>query len=543
MSARVHPVTLEVVRNALYAIAEEMSVILMRSARSPLLKEAGDLSSALTDAQGRLIAQGRDIPIHLGVMGFTVKEFLRRVPADRLREGDVWFLNLPEVGGNHLPDVKAIRPVFAGGRLLAFAINLAHWADIGGAVPGSYVPWATECYQEGLRISPTRLFSAAGPDHEKIDLIVSNLRGRDERAGDIFAQFAANDVAARRLGELAARYGPDTLADCFEALHAASEAEMRAAIRAIPDGEWTGQDFLDDDGVDDRPLPIRVRVTVRGEEAWFDFAGSAPQARGPVNTTRFIACSAVYYAMKALIAPEVPPNDGCYRPLHVVVPPRSILDPDPDRPVVGGNHETSQRIVDAIFKALAPALPDRITAGGPTTSGVMIFGSRAPDGRWAIFYEVHGGGEGAMAARDGASAIRVHMSNVMNTPTEVIEAEYPIRVEEHALRVGSAGDGRHRGGLGFRRAYRVLAPSATLTTMLDRRVVPPWGVAGGREGEPFRITINPGTAAARDFGGKATALLGEGDLVLIETCGGGGYGPPAERPAEARERDRREGYV
>src|SRR5439155_124029 len=442
VSPAVHPVTLEVVRNALYAVAEEMSVILMRSARSPLLKEAGDLSSALTDAEGRLIAQGRDIPIHMGVMAFTVKEFLKRIPAGRLRPGDVWFLNLPEVGGNHLPDVKAIRPVFAGTRLVAFAINLAHWADIGGAVPGSYVPWATESYQEGVRISPVRLFSAAGPD-----------------------------------------------------------------------------------------------------EATFDFSGTAPQARGPVNTTYFIACSSVYYAIKTVAAPEVPPNDGCYRPLHVIVPPRNLLNADVDRPVVGGNHETSQRAVDAIFRALASALPDRVTASGPATSGVLIFGARTPDGRWAIFYETHGGGEGAGVARDGASAIRVYMSNVMNTPSEVVEAEYPLRVEEHALRPGSAGDGRHRGGLGFRRAYRVVAPEATLTSMLDRRVVPPWGVHGGRDGLPYRITLNPGTPGARDIGGKVSVRLTRGDLLLIETCGGGGFGPPADRSAEAREHDRREGYV
>lgn len=543
MTASVHPVTLEVVRNALYAIAEEMSVVLMRSARSPLLKEAGDLSSALTDAEGRLIAQGRDIPIHMGVMAFTVKEFLRRVPAGRLCEGDVWFLNLPEVGGNHLPDVKALRPVFAGGRLIAFAINLAHWADIGGAVPGSYVPWATECYQEGVRIPPVRLFSADGPDAEKIDLLLANLRGGEERRGDMLAQFAADDVAARRIAELVERYGADTLTACFDALHAASEAGMRAALRALPDGAWEGEDWLDDDGVDDRPLPIRVRVEIRGDTATFDFAGTAPQARGPVNTTPFIACSSVYYAMKTLAAPDVPPNDGCYRPLRVIVPPGTVLSADPDRPVVGGNHETSQRVVDAIFRALAPALPDRVSASGPTTSGVLIFGTRAPDGRWTILYEVHGGGEGATAARDGASAIRVHMSNVMNTPTEVIEAEYPLRVEEHALRPGSAGDGRRRGGLGFRRAYRVVAPEATLTTMLDRRVIPPWGALGGADGLPFRITINPGTPRARDLGGKASTRLAHGDVVLVETCGGGGFGPPGERAAEARERDRLEGLA
>jgi N-methylhydantoinase B len=542
-SATLSPITLEVVRNALYAIAEEMSVIVMRSARSPLLKEAGDLSSALTDSEGRLIAQGRDIPMHMGVMGFTVKEFLKRVPADRLAEGDVWFLNLPEVGGNHLPDVKAVRPVFFDGRLVAFAINLAHWADIGGAVPGSYVPSATECYQEGLRIAPIRLFSAAGPDREKIELILSNLRGRDEREGDMFAQFAANDVAARRLHELFARYGAGTVTACFEGLHADSEAQMRAALRTLPDGVWEGEDWLDDDGVEDRRIRIHVRIEKRGDEATFDFSGTDAQARGPVNTTYFIACSSVYYAMKALAAPDVPPNDGCYRPLRVIVPPGSVLRADPDRPVVGGNHETSQRVVDAIMKALAPVLPDRVAAGGPATAGLLIFGARNPDGRWAVLYEVHGGGEGATARKDGVSGVRVHMSNVMNTPIEVIEGEYPVMVEEQMLRPGSAGAGAHRGGLGFRRAYRIMGPEVTLTSMLERRLVPPYGLAGGEDALPFRITLNPGTPAARDIRGKETLPLREGDLVLIETCGGGGYGPPAERQAALRAQDRLEGYI
>jgi N-methylhydantoinase B len=539
---KLSPITVEVVRNALYAIAEEMSVIVMRSARSPLLKEAGDLSSALTDAEGRLIAQGRDIPIHMGVMGFTVKEFLKRVPPARLADGDVWFLNLPEVGGNHLPDVKAVRPVFANGKLAAFAVNLAHWADIGGAVPGSYVPHATECYLEGLRIAPIRLFSAKGPDREKLDFVLANIRGREEREGDIFAQYAANDVAARRFGELFAEHGAATVARCFERLHEESEAQMRTAIAALPDGTWDGEDWLDDDGVDDRRIRIKVRVTVQGDEATFDFAGTDPQVRGPVNTTYYIACSAVYYATKALIAPDVPPNDGCYRPLHVVVPPGTVLSADPDRPVVGGNHETSQRVVDAIIKAFAPVLPRRIVAGGPTTSGVVIFGARMPEGGWRIFYETHGGGEGANVARDGGSALRVHMSNVMNTPVEVIEGEYPLAVDEQALRAGSGGDGRHRGGLGVRRAYRVLGDDVTLTTMLERRIVPPWGALGGKDAAPFRITLNPGPDA-RDVRGKETLRLKQGDVVVVETCGGGGYGPPAERPRESRERDEREGYV
>jgi N-methylhydantoinase B len=535
-----NPVTLEIVRNALYSIAEEMSVIVMRSARSPLLKEAGDLSSALTDAAGQLIAQGRDIPIHLGVMAFTVKEFLKRVPAETLADGDVWYVNLPEVGGNHLPDVKALRPVFVDGRLVAFAVSLAHWADIGGATPGSYTPDARECYAEGVRIPPLRLFSAAGPDREKLDFLLSNLRGRAEREGDLMAQYAANDVAARRLQELFTRYGVEVVLRCFDRLQEQSEEQMRQALRALPDGVWEGEDWLDDDGVDARPIPIRVRVEKHGNECTFDFAGTG-EARGPLNTTYFVTCSAVAYAMKTLAAPEAPPNDGCYRPLRVIVPPGSMLSPDPERPVVGGNHETSQRVVDAIFRALAPVLPERVSAGGPATSGVCIFGGRRADGRWFIFYEVHGGGEGATASRDGVSAVRVHMSNVMNTPSEAVESEYPLLVEEHALLSGSAGDGRRRGGLGFRRAYRVLVDDVTLTTMLDRRVVPPYGLFGGQAGRPFRITVRS-NAGTREVRGKETVRLRAGDVVLMETCGGGGYGTPADRDLAARERDRVEGY-
>jgi len=534
--------TVEVIRHALTAAAEEMSLVVQRSARSPLLREAADLSSALTDHAGELVAQGQDMPIHLGVMSLTVKEFLKRVPVDRMRPGDTWFLNLPEVGGNHLPDVKAIRPVFAEGRLLAFAVSLAHWADIGGAAPGSYFAAARDIWSEGLRIPPTRVIVDDQPDREKLDFIMANVRGPVEREGDLLAQVAATRVAERRLHEIIAQHGAATLAAAMATLHDRSEAQMREAIAKLPDGIYEGEDFLDDGGPENQPVAVRVRVEIRGEEASFDFSKTDDAMQGPLNTTRFVADAAVFYAIRALAAPDIQPNGGAYRPLKITTRPGSLLDPDGPFPVVGGNHETSQRVVDAIIKALAAAIPERVSAGGPTTSGVMIFGCRASDGRWSILYEVHGGGEGATATKDGASAVRVHMSNVMNTPSEVVEVEYPFRIEEHALRPGSAGDGTHRGGLGLRRAYRVLAPEVTLTTMLDRRVVPPYGIAGGGEAAPFRITLNPGPGA-REIRGKETVMLRQGDLVLIETCGGGGFGPPAARPAEARERDRREGYV
>jgi N-methylhydantoinase B len=529
--SNVHPVTLEVVRSALYAIAEEMSVIVMRSARSPLLKEAGDLSSALTDAEGRLIAQGRDIPIHMGVMAFTVKEFLKRVPARQLREGDVWFLNLPETGGNHLPDVKAIRPIFAGGRLLAFAINLAHWADIGGAVPGSYVPWATEAHQEGVRISPLRLFRAEGPDREKLDFLLANVRGHEEREGDIFAQSAANDVAARRFAELVDRYGAETLRACFDRLHVESETQMRAAIRALPDGVYEGEDYIDDGGRGNGPAAVRVRVTLRGDAAEFDFSASDDAVSNYNNTTPNVVRSAVAYAARVLSGRDMQPNGGCMRPLTVIMRRGSLLDPGSDRPIVGGNHETSQRVVDAIFRAFEHALPERICASGPGTVGGLLFAERTAQGGWKAHYEVHGGGEGARFDRDGCDATRVHLVNTMNTPIEVIEANYAIRIERQRLRPGSGGAGVHRGGDGFVREYRMLSPDMMLTTCVDRMVVAPYGIQGGKDGAPFRVRlVRAADGHEQALPGRCNMALGEGDRVIIETSGGGGYGtpPPAE---------------
>lgn len=536
--AGLDPVSLEVIRNGLTSIAEEMSLIVMRAARSPLLREAGDLSSAVTDADGFLVAQGRDVPMHLGVMSFTVREFLKRVPAERLRPGDTWLLNLPEVGGNHLPDVKAIRPVFCDGALRAFTVSLAHWADTGGALPGSYVPNATDAWQEGLRISPLRILTADGIDREKLDMVLANVRGPAEREGDILAQFAATRVAEERLQQLFAEHGADTVMAAIAAIHDRAEAEMRDAIAAVPDGVYEGEDYLDDDGCGTERIAIRVRVTIAGSEAEFDFSASDDAARGPVNTTPFITAASVFYCMKALLGPDIQPSGGCYRPMTIIARPGSVLNPGSDKPVVGGNHETSQRVADAVFRALDPVLPGRASAGGPTTSGLVLFAGRRRDGMWTTLYEVHGGGEGARVERDGMPAIRVHMSNVMNTPAEVIEAEYPIRVERQSLRRGSGGRGRHRGGDGLQRAYRMTAPDISVTSMFERRLVPPYGLNGGEAGAPFRVTV--GTADGRQFElpGKANIRLDAGDLVTVESCGGGGYGAPGGNDSPMQEKER-----
>ncbi len=537
MTANIDPITLEVIRNALTATAEEMSLVVMRAARSPLLREAGDLSSALTDAAGELVAQGRDIPMHMGVMSFTVKEFLKRVPAERLAPGDVWFLNLPEVGGNHLPDVKAIRPIYAGGVIAAFAVSLAHWADIGGAVPGSYVPGATDAWQEGLRISPIRLFSAAGPERQPLDLVLANVRGASEREGDILAQMAATRAADQRLQELFERHGAETVAQAIRALHERAETQMRSAIGTLPNGTYEGEDWLDDDGAGGDPIPIRVTIDIADDRARFDFTRTGDAARGPVNTTPFIAAASVFYVMKTLVGPDIQPSGGCYRPLEIVTRPGSVLQPGPERPVVGGNHETSQRVADAIFRALEPAVPGMLTAGGPTTSGLLLFAGRRDDGAWTTFYETHGGGEGARADRDGAPVIRVHMSNVMNTPAEVIEAEYPIRVARQALRRGSGGAGAHQGGDGLHREYVMLADDMSLTSMFERAVVPPYGLQGGEPGALFRVEIETASGERKVLPGKANVRLDRGDRVILKSCGGGGYGQPLRRPKSDEEQN------
>ncbi len=526
MTAGVDPVTLEVIRHALTATAEEMSLVVMRSARSPLLREAGDLSSALTDADGHLIAQGRDIPIHMGVMSFTVREFLKRVPRERLAPGDTWFLNLPEVGGNHLPDVKAIRPIFTQGEIVAFAVSLAHWADIGGAAPGSYFANATDAWQEGLRIPPFRLFTAAGPDREKLDMIGANVRGAEEREGDILAQVAAGRAAEIRIHQVMAEHGRSTVMAAIDAINDRAEAQMRRALAALPDGVYTGEDWLDDDAAGGGPVAVRVRVTIAGNRARFDFSDTDDAARGPVNTTPFIAAASVFYVVKSLLGSDIQPCGGCYRPLDIVTRPGSLLDPGSESPVVGGNHETSQRIADAVFRALEATGPEQLSAGGPTTSGLLLFGGRRADGTWTTLYEVHGGGEGARHDRDGAPVVRVHMSNVMNTPAEVVEAEFPIRIECQRLRRDSGGAGRQRGGDGLHREYRVLADDMSVTSMFERRVVPPYGLQGGDSGEPFRVTVAHADGSRSDMPGKANLRLDKDDVVIVESCGGGGYGQP-----------------
>lgn len=515
----------EVIRQGLSSIAEEMTLIVMRAARSPALREAGDLSSALTDARGGLVAQGKDLPIHLGVMAFTVKELIAAVGREQIEDGDVWIVNQPHVGGNHLPDVKLIRPIFFKSELIAFGISLAHWADVGGGSPGSYDASASDLWQEGLQIPPVRIMRKDRIVPDVLALIRANVRGEAEREGDMRAQIAALQIGNRRVVELVARMGLSGYMECIAYIHDVSEQQMRQVIGSIPPGRYSGEDYLDGDGRGGAPVRIAVEIEVKGIEIVFDFSKSADAILAPLNTTRYVANSAVLYVMKALAPDEMYHSDGAIRPIRVVTRRGSIIDPGFGFPIVAGNHETSQRIVDAVIRALSRVIPDRVSAGGCGTAGLLIFAGRHPDGRWWTFYETHGGGEGAQRGRDGCSATRVHLSNMANTPTEFIEAEYPIEVLRSAVRDHSGGRGERHGGDGLIREYRVLCDGVTLTTIFERGVVPPYGLCGGEDGERFKVTLVRGNERI-PLSGCQNQPLKMGDIVLAETAGGGGFGIP-----------------
>ena len=507
---KLDPFVVEVIRHGLSAAAEEMSLVMTRSARSPLLREAGDLSSAITDGRGGLVGQGRDIPIHLGAMAYTIPELLKVVPVESLNDGDVLIYNVGALGGNHLNDVKVVRPVFVDGEIVAFAVSLAHWPDIGGTWPGSYFAKAIDTFQEAMRIPPVLIATSAGVNTPIVQLLKANVRDPESCEGDLLAQIAATKAGERRIVELCREHGKAVFTATQSRLHDLSEIEMREALRDLPDGVYEGEDYLDDGSVNDAPARIHVKITIRGDEATFDLSGSCDRVSNFCNTTPFMARSAVAYAARIMSGRDMHQNAGALRPLTIITRPGSILEPGWMASVAAGNHETSMRIVDAIFRAMQDTIPERLSAGGATTAGVLFFAEPRQNGSWKMLYEVHGGGEGARHDRAGMSATRVHLSNTSNTPVEVIEASYAIRLEQQAIRRQSGGAGAHRGGDGSVRTYRILAPSMHLTTCIERMVIAPFGMQGGevRQGLPHlagqagrerrhRRQIEPGVAARR----------------------------------------------
>ncbi|MDQ3932672.1 MAG: hydantoinase B/oxoprolinase family protein, partial [Actinomycetota bacterium] len=474
------PVTLEVTRNALVGVAEEAGAALRRTAYSPNIKERVDCSTALFDPTGDMVAQAEHIPVHLGSMPASVAAALDAF--GELAPGDQVLVSDPYAGGTHLPDWTMVAPVWHENRLIAFVATRAHHADVGGSAPGSMPAGATEIFAEGLRIPPIRLFRDGHEDRDLVALITANTRTPRERKGDLRAQAGANNLASHRLVELASRLGPDLLLQAMAATQDHAERAVRAALEDFPDGTYRFSDLLDNDGVSDDTVEIQVTVRIRGDRMVIDFDGSASQCEGSVNAPFAVTLSCCYFALRAVVAPEVPANAGSYRPLEVRAPEGSVCNPRPPAAVAAGNVETSQRIVDVLLGALAQAAPEQVPAASQGTMNNTLLGGPNPStGEAFAYYETVAGGQGARPNRDGMSGVHTHMTNTQNTPVEAFELAYPLRVVEYRLRDGSGGDGRYRGGDGIRRSLEVLGDRATLSLLTERRRHSPWGLQGGRD--------------------------------------------------------------
>lgn len=548
---RIDPVTLSVIQTHLLSVAEEMGALTMQTARSNLIKEGGDFSTALFDASGRLIEHGRDMPAHQGLFPVLMKQALPNLELGDVQEGDAFMTNSEDIAGSHLNDVKLVMPVFHGGRLVMWAANLTHWADIGGMVPGSYYLQATEIFQEGVQIPFIRIAEGGRIREDVAALVMKNVRGGDERLGDVWAQVAACSFAGRQLGELFDRFGEETLEAAFDDLVEYSEGRMREALRRIPDGVYEFEDFMDNDGISNLPVRLHVVVTVAGDEMTLDFSGSDGETAGPINSPYAQTCSAAYYAVRGVTDATIPSNEGLFRPLHVVTRRGSVVDTRPGTPRVCCTHETATRLVDVCLGALAKAVPDRVPAAGCGSSFIAIVGGVDPrSGSYYAWYEPVPGGFGARPGLDGIDGIRVHMGNTANTPVEVFERDYPLVCERYELLPDTGGPGRYRGGLGSAKQIRAAAVEGVrpvCTGVSDRNATRPYGLAGGYPGASGRVMVSSGDQPQRspagECPGKSSHVLVPGESWTMYAAGGGGWGDPRERPPELVVEDVREGKV
>ncbi|HEX9816348.1 MAG TPA: hydantoinase B/oxoprolinase family protein [Candidatus Thermoplasmatota archaeon] len=512
------PATLAVIRATLEATCEEMGGSLQRSAFSPNIKERRDFSCALFDADGRLVAQAEHIPVHLGSMEASVAATLLELGA--LKRGDTAVCNDPYRGGTHVPDVTMITPVLAGNRLLGYAANRAHHADMGGIAPGSMPAGATRVDEEGVIISPSLLYNndrLVKATHDKL----KETRNVPERVADFRAQRAACMTGVARVNEIAKRRGPRILADAFDTILERSRIWLEDKIDVIPSGVWRAEDALDDDGFAPGQVPLKVRVERRGKRLIVDYEGSSSQRRGNVNAPLAVTCSASYYVVKLLVDPLIPSNHGLFEPVDVQAPEGSVLNPRSPAAVSAGNVETSSRVVDVMLAALAPALPDRVPAMSQGTMNNTTIGGTSKTRPWA-YYETVAGGEGATPVRAGMSGVHTHMTNTLNTPVEALEHAYPLRVQAYTIRRASGGDGLHRGGDGIIRELQILE-EGVVSLLTDRRLSSPRGLAGGMDGKPG---VNESGAPGRRelLPSKVTKTMPAGTRLRIETPGGGGWG-------------------
>ncbi|HEY4349165.1 MAG TPA: hydantoinase B/oxoprolinase family protein [Gaiellaceae bacterium] len=536
----IDPITFEVIRNALVAATDEMVLTLKRSAYSTNIKTRSDFSCAFFDAELRCSAQGFAQPVHLGSMVEQVPRAIRDYGPENLRPGDAIITNDPYPSGVHLNDVSLISPVFCDGELLGYVANLAHHVDVGGGAPASIGAFR-EVFQEGVIIPPVKIVEGGKIVADVFRLLLAQIRSKHETAGDLRAQIAANATGVRRVQALVARFGRDTILATMEELLAYTERRALAELSGLPHGIYEAEGSVDSDGYTDEPVHLKARIEIRPDGIAFDFSGSDPQRRAPVNSTYAMTFSAAAYALKCLVDPDLPVNDGFYRLISVDAPSGSVTNCTWPSPVVGG-WETQDRVVEVIFRALLPAFPDRLCAG---TKGMMCqagFGSLdIAAGTYTCFYDTFAGGYGGRSRSDGPDAVQAHGQNTENAPIEETELNYPVRINGLSLVEDSEGPGRFRGGLGLRKDY-LFDRHTTFTVLADRDKAGPWGAFGGHAGRVAEyVLIRAGSE--RRLGSKSTIDLEPGDVISVRTCGGGGYGPPEERDPAHVLRDVLEGKI
>ena len=513
-----NPIELNIFSSRLEAVCDEMGAVLRNAAFSPNIRDRLDFSCAVFDAEGRLCAQAAHIPVHLGSMAYAMADIVARI---EWHPGDMVVLNDPYLGGTHLPDVTLIAPLFHDGRLSAFLVNRAHHADIGADSPGS-MPISHTLEQEGKVIPPGKLIRRGALDRDFLADLVGGNRNPQESEGDFSAQISANRSGVERLSELLNEWGREGFLRGLDALNDYAERLAREALRQIPAGSYRFEDLMDDDGQGQTDIPIRVELRVGETEVAVDFTGTSAQVAGNINCPLAVAAAAVYYVFRCLMPPQTPACDGAFRPIGIIAPTGSLLQAQRPAAVAAGNVETSTRVVDVVLGALAQAMPERIPAASHGSMNNLAMGSDSPGNRWD-YYETIGGGMGAGRVGGGLHGVQTHMTNTLNTPIEVIESRYPLRVVQYALRSNSGGAGRRRGGDGIVREFEFLQ-QAQATLLTERRNHPPWGVEAGGEGRTGINLLN-----GENLPGKISVQLDAGDRLRIETPGGGGWGRAQEK--------------
>jgi len=541
-----NPVQIEIIRNALVSAAEEMSVTIWRTSRSSVVREILDYSTCVFDANGQSVAQAARMPVHLNSMAACLEDLINHhIPIEEWYDGDVIITNDPYSGGQHLPDIQTFRPVFHEGRRIAIAGILVHHLDVGGGAPGSYYAEATEIYQEGLCIPPLKIVQGGERNEAVVKMLLANTREPVNVGGDFSSQLAALETGALTLQRIGKRYGADRLAEACERIQAASEAQTRAVFAEIPNGVYEFEDFVDDDGIElDRKLRINARLIVHDVSVEVDLSQSSSQAKGPVNCTFNMTRSAVICGALMAIGREVPANAGCYRPISVIAPLGSVVNARHPAPVAN-RMAVGHRVVNAVMGAFAQAVPERVPASYYGVSYAYALSANNADGSRQVYFDLECGGWGGHPDGDGANGFSCGFHNISNTPIEMIENDYPLTFLQYGLVPNSGGEGKSRGGLGLVREFRLDAPEGTFAANLDRFKIAPYGLKGGEPGRVGQLIVRrAGSDTEENLASKVAGLnMKTGDIIRLETAGGGGYGNPKDRSKSDISDDLLEGYT